>query len=60
MELREVRSLSRLWQQQGKKIEALQRLAKIYRWFTEEFETADLPETRVLLTEREGTAIDAE
>ena len=42
-------SLSRLWQQQGKKNEARQMLAEIYGWFTEGFDTADLKEARALL-----------
>ncbi len=44
-------SLSRLWQQQGKKAETRQRLAEIYSWFTEGFDTADLQEAKVLLEE---------
>jgi predicted ATPase len=44
-------SLSRLWQQQGKKEEAHQLLAEIYGWFTEGFDTADLKEAKVLLEE---------
>ncbi|HEV8714497.1 MAG TPA: hypothetical protein VGX03_16930, partial [Candidatus Binatia bacterium] len=51
LELRAVMSLSRLWQQQGKKEEARQMLAKIYRWFTEGFDTKDLQEAKVLLEE---------
>jgi len=51
LELRAVVSLSRLWQQQGKKAEARQLLAEIYGWFTEGFDTADLQEAKVLLTE---------
>jgi len=47
-------SLSRLWQQQGKKEEARQMLAEIYGWFTEGFDTADLQEAKALLTELEG------
>lgn len=42
-------SLSRLWQQQGKKAEARQMLAEIYGWFTEGFDTADLQEAKTLL-----------
>jgi predicted ATPase len=49
LELRAVMSLSRLWQQQGKKEEARQLLAEIYGWFIEGFETADLQEARALL-----------
>jgi predicted ATPase len=44
-----VMSLSRLWQQQGKKTEAHELLAEIYNWFTEGFETKDLQEAKVLL-----------
>ena len=48
-ELRAVMSLSRLWQQQGKKEEARQMLAEIYGWFTEGFDTKDLQEAKALL-----------
>jgi predicted ATPase len=51
LELRAVMSLSRLWQQQGKKEEGRQMLAEIYRWFTEGFDTADLKEAKALLEE---------
>ena len=44
-------SLSRLWQQQGKRDEARQLLAPIYGWFTEGFDTADLQEAKALLEE---------
>ena len=44
-------SLSRLWQQQGKKTEAHQMLADIYSWFTEGFDTKDLQEAKALLHE---------
>jgi predicted ATPase len=44
-------SLSRLWQQQGKTAEARRRLAEIYAWFTEGFDTADLRGARRLLEE---------
>ncbi len=44
-------SLSRLWQNQGKKEEARQMLAEIYDWFTEGFDTADLQEAKALLKE---------
>jgi predicted ATPase len=46
-----VTSLSRLWQQQGKKEEARRMLAEIYGWFTEGFDTADLNEAKALLEE---------
>jgi TOMM system kinase/cyclase fusion protein len=51
LELRAVMSLSRLWQQQGKKDEARQMLAEIYHWFTEGFDTKDLQEAKALLDE---------
>jgi predicted ATPase len=44
-------SLSRLWQQQGKKDEARQMLAEIYTWFTEGVDTTDLQEAQALLAE---------
>ena len=44
-------SLSRLWQQQGKKEEAWQMLAEVYGWFIEGFDTKDLQETKALLAE---------
>jgi predicted ATPase len=48
-ELRAAVSLSRLWQQQGKRMEAHALLAPIYGWFTEGFDTADLQEAKALL-----------
>jgi predicted ATPase len=48
-ELRAALSLSRLWQQQGKRDEARDLLAPIYGWFTEGFDTADLQEAKALL-----------
>jgi predicted ATPase len=51
LELRVAMSLSRLWQRQGKRAEARQRLAEAYDWFTEGFDTADLREAKVLLEE---------
>ena len=50
-ELRAAMSLSRLWQQQGKRAEAHELLAPIYGWFTEGFDTADLQEAKALLEE---------
>ena len=47
-------SLSRLWQQAGKRQEAHDLLAPIYGWFTEGFDTADLQEARALLEELGG------
>jgi predicted ATPase len=49
LELRAAMSLSRLWQQQGKRDEARQLLAPIYGWFTEGFDTADFQEAKALL-----------
>jgi DNA-binding winged helix-turn-helix (wHTH) protein/predicted ATPase len=49
LELRAVMSLSRLWQQQGKKRQARKLLAEVYGWFTEGFDTADLQEARAFL-----------
>ena len=51
LELRATMSLSRLWQQQGRKDEARQMLAEIYGWFTEGFDTQDLQEAKALLEE---------
>ena len=48
-ELRATLSLSRLWQQQGKRAEARQMLAEVYGWFTEGFDTPDLQEAKALL-----------
>jgi tetratricopeptide (TPR) repeat protein len=49
LELRAVRSLSRLWQQQGMKKEARTLLRETYGWFTEGFDTKDLQEAKALL-----------
>jgi predicted ATPase len=49
LELRAVTSLSRLWQQQGKRAEAHDLLAPVYGWFTEGFDTIDLQEAKALL-----------
>jgi predicted ATPase len=48
-ELRAAMSLSRLWQQQGKRQEAHDLLAPVYGWFTEGFDTADLKDAKALL-----------
>jgi predicted ATPase len=48
-ELRTAMSLSRLWQQQGKREAARALLAPIYDWFTEGFDTPDLQEAKALL-----------
>jgi predicted ATPase len=49
LELRAALSLGRLWQRQGKRDKARQRLAEVYGWFTEGFDTVDLQEARALL-----------
>ena len=49
LELRAAVSLSRLWQQHGKRAEACALLAPLYDWFTEGSDTADLREARALL-----------
>jgi len=49
LELRAALSLSRLWQQQGKRDQARQLLTAVYSWFTEGFETPDLQEARMWL-----------
>jgi predicted ATPase len=54
LELRAAMSLSRLWQQQGKRSEARALLAPVYGWFTEGFDTADLQDAKVLLEELGG------
>ena len=54
LELRAAMSLSRLWQQQGRRDEARALLAPLYGWFTEGFDTADLQEAKALLEELEG------
>jgi DNA-binding winged helix-turn-helix (wHTH) protein/predicted ATPase len=49
LELRAAMSLSRLWQEQGKRHAARTLLEPLYAWFTEGFATADLQEARALL-----------
>jgi predicted ATPase len=51
VELRAATSLSRLWQQQGKRDTARRLLEPIYGWFTEGFDTADLQQAEALLGE---------
>ncbi|MGD2144267.1 MAG: hypothetical protein PVF54_07300, partial [Anaerolineae bacterium] len=50
-ELRATVSLCRLWQQQGRRIEARRRLTEICGWFTEGFDTVDLIEAKTLVEE---------
>jgi predicted ATPase len=54
IELRVAMSLSRLWQQQGKRKEARELLSEIYGWFNEGFDTQDLQDARTLLEELTG------
>ena len=51
LELRAAMNLSRLWQQQGKQVEAHDLLVPVYNWFTEGFDTADLKDAKILLEE---------
>jgi len=51
LKLRAAMSLARLWQHQGKRVEARELLAPIYAWFTEGFDTADLQEAKAPLDE---------
>jgi class 3 adenylate cyclase/predicted ATPase len=53
-ELRAATSISRLWQDQGRRTEARDLLRPIYRWFTEGFDTRDLKEAYALLAELNG------
>jgi predicted ATPase len=50
-ELRAAVSLSRLWQQQGRREDARHLLGGVYEWFTEGFETLDLQEAKALLAQ---------
>jgi predicted ATPase len=50
-ELRATVSLCRLWQQQGKREKARQRLTEIFGWFTEGLDTPDLQDAKALLDE---------
>ncbi len=51
LELRATMSLARLLAKQGKRDESRTRLAEIYNWFTEGFDTADLIDAKALLGE---------
>jgi hypothetical protein len=44
-------SISRLWQQQGKKAKTHKLLADVYNWFTEGFDTKDLQEAAIRIEE---------
>ena len=47
--MRAAASLARLRRDQGRREEARELLARIYRWFTEGFGTPDLKEAKALL-----------
>ena len=48
-ELRAATSFARLWGEKGRRSQASELLAPIYRWFTEGFDTVDLKEAKALL-----------
>ncbi len=50
-ELRAATTLARMWRDQGKVSEARELLAPVYGWFTEGFDTRDLKDAKLLLTE---------
>jgi predicted ATPase len=54
LELRAAMSLARLLQGQGQGSEARTKLAQIYGWFTEGFDTADLKDAKTLLEKLGG------
>jgi predicted ATPase len=49
LELRVALSLCRLWQDQGRSLEAFELFSGIYAWFTEGFDTPDLQAAQALL-----------
>jgi class 3 adenylate cyclase len=53
-QLRTATSLARLWQSQGRRAEAYELLAPVYRWFTEAFDSHDLEQAKTLLDELSG------
>ena len=53
-ELRAAMSLARLRRDQGRRAEARERLAPVYGWFTEGFDTHDLKDAKALLDELGG------
>ena len=53
LELRAGTSLARVWERQGKRVEARDLLSPIYNWFTEGFDAPDLKDAKALLDELE-------
>ena len=51
MECRAAMSMTLFWRDPGKRDEARDLLAPVYRWFTEGFDTLDLKEAKALLDE---------
>jgi class 3 adenylate cyclase/predicted ATPase len=49
LELRAGTSLARVWERQGKRVEAQDLLSPIYNWFTEGFDAPDLKDAKALL-----------
>jgi predicted ATPase len=56
-ELRATTSLSRLWQQQRRMVDAYQRLREISAWFTEGFDTPDIKEASNLLDQLSASLV---
>jgi len=54
LELRAAKDLADLWSAQGRHNEAVDLLAPIHAWFTEEFQTQDLREAKDLLDQLQG------
>jgi predicted ATPase len=50
-ELRAAMSLARLLASEGRRDEARTKIAEIYNWFTEGFDTTDLKDAKALLDE---------
>ena len=56
-ELRAAVDFARLYRDQGRRAEARNLLAPVYRWFTEGFDTPDLKDAKTLLDELICTAV---
>jgi tetratricopeptide (TPR) repeat protein len=54
LELEAVKKLARLWHKQGKTQQAIEKLAEVYNWFTEGFDTPMLVRARELLEKMKG------